>query len=109
MTTAISRVRQPAPISRVYKYSLLPLGDWISLHLPDGAVPLCVQVQDGEPCLWARVNVDAPPVLHHFRIAGTGHALDDKVGRYTGTFQLHGGALVFHVFADAFDRESAAA
>jgi len=85
---------------RVYKYPLPPLGDWISITMPDDAEPLCVQVQDGQPCLWARVTVGRPPVVHHFRIAGTGHDLGSNVGRHISSFQLHGGALVFHVFAD---------
>ena len=85
---------------RVYKYELPPLGDWISMTMPEGAEPLCVQVQGGRPCMWARVVVGRPPVVHHFRIAGTGHDLGSNVGRHIGSFQLEGGALVFHVFAD---------
>ena len=87
-------------IERVYKYEL-PLGDWTSITMPDGAEVLCVQLQHGLPRLWARIKVDAPPVVHHFRIAGTGHDLGSNVGRHVGSFQLQGGALVFHVFADA--------
>lgn len=91
---------RPEIIERVYKYEL-PVGDWISLTMPEGAEPLCVQVQRGSPYLWARVQVGAPPVLHHFRIAGTGHDLGSNVGRHIDTFQIDGGALVFHVFAEA--------
>jgi len=89
--------------SRVYKYPL-PLGDWVCVTMPEGAEPLCVQVQDGEPRLWARVTIGAPPVVHHFR-AGTGHDLGSNVGRHIGTFQLLGG-LVFHVFAEDFGAAS---
>ena len=89
-------------LQRVYKYPL-PVGDWVTVTMPDGAEPLCVQVQHGEPCLWARVAPGNPPVAHHFRIAGTGHDLGSNLGRHIGSFQLAGGALVFHVFADAFD------
>ena len=85
--------------TRVYKYPL-PLGDWVSVYMPQGAEPLCVQTQRGSPCLWARITVGAPPVMHHFRIAGTGHDLGSNVGRHIGSFQLNGGDLVFHVFAD---------
>lgn len=88
-------------IERVYKFSLPPLGDWISMTMPAGAEPLCVQVQRDEPCMWARVKVGAPPVTHHFRVAGTGHDLGSNVGRHIGSFQLHGGTYVFHVFAEA--------
>lgn len=88
-------------LERVYKYPLPTLGDWITMTMPAGAVPLCVQVQDGQPCMWARVVIGRPPVAHHFRIAGTGHDLGSNIGRHIDSFQLHGGALVFHVFADA--------
>lgn len=88
-------------MKRVYKYPLPKLGDWISMQMPLGAEPLCVQMQNGHPCIWARVDVGAPPTTHHFRIAGTGHNLGSNVGRYLGTFQMHDGALVFHVFTEA--------
>ena len=85
---------------RVYKYPLGPLGDWITVQMPDKAEVLCVQVQNGVTCLWARVTVGGPPVIRHFRVAGTGHGLGEELGRYVGTIQLHGGSLVFHVFED---------
>jgi hypothetical protein len=84
---------------RVYKYAL-PVSDWTMVVMPEDAVPLCVQVQGGKPYIWARVTIGFPPVVHHFRIAGTGHDLGSNIGRYIGTFQLDDGALVFHVFAD---------
>ncbi len=88
-------------IKRVYKYRLGLIGAWVSVIMPEGAEVLCVQMQNGQPCIWAKTTVGAPPVVHHFRIAGTGHDLGDNVGRYIGTFQLDGGALVFHVFAES--------
>ena len=69
--------------------------------MPHDAEPLCVQVQQGNVQLWARVNDDSATTLRHFRIAGTGHELGSNVGRYIGTFQLAGGSLVFHVFEAA--------
>jgi hypothetical protein len=86
-------------IRRVHKFPL-PAGDWVSVTMPEGAEPLSVQVQDDVPCLWALVTVGAPPVVHHFRIVGTGQDLGSNVGRHIDTFQMLGGALVFHVFAD---------
>ena len=85
---------------RVYKYPL-PIGDWVSIEMPVGAQPLCVQVQAGQPWMWARVEIGEPPTTHHFRIAVTGHNLGSNVGKHIGSFQMHGGALVFHVFAGA--------
>ena len=94
---ALSMSAQP---QRVYKYAF-SIGDWFTLNMPEGAEPLCIQVQSGTPCLWARVTVGNPPVLHHFRMAGTGHDLGSNVGRHIGSFQMAGGELVFHVFAEA--------
>lgn len=86
-------------MERIYKYPLVP-EDWTTVRMPEGAEPLCVQVQGGAPFLWARVDIDRAPVLHHFRIAGTGHDLGSNIGRYIGTIQLEGGSLVFHVFSE---------
>lgn len=87
-------------IEQVHKYPL-PLGDWVSVAMPQGAEPIAVQMQNGAPMLWARVKLGNPLVVHHFRIAGTGHELGSNVGRHIGSFQMHGGALIFHVFAGA--------
>ena len=84
---------------RVYKYGLT-LGDWISVWMPEGAEPLSIQVQSGDVFLWARITIGSPPVMHHFRIAGTGHDLGGNVGRHIDSFQINGGELVFHVFAE---------
>lgn len=84
----------------VWKYPL-PVADDVSIGLPAGARPLSVQVQDGQPCLWALVDPSNPIEPRRFRIAGTGHPLwpDDLDSLiHISTFQLHDGALVFHVF-----------
>lgn len=86
--------------TRVYKYPL-PIGDWVTVAMPEGAEPLCVQMQNGAPLMWARITVGNLPAPNHFRIAGTGHDLGSNVGKHIGSFQMHGGALVFHVFAEA--------
>jgi hypothetical protein len=85
----------------IWKYDLRArLFDDITVSMPTGARVLCVQVQQGVPRLWALVDTEAPVKARSFRIVGTGHVLGDDadVWRYIGTFQLHRGALVFHVF-----------
>lgn len=85
----------------VHKFAL-PMADAPRVSMPRGAEVLTVQVQGGptpeQVFLWARVNPDAPMEERPFRVSGTGHALGEGVGRYVGTFQLHAGLLVFHVF-----------
>jgi hypothetical protein len=83
----------------IYKYPV-PIDDDFELDLPVGARLLCVDTQRGVPNLWALVDMD--PGLgsetRRFRLAGTGHPLDDRPLDYVGTFQLHRGSLVFHLF-----------
>ncbi len=65
---------------------------------PQGAELLTVQMQGDNLCIWARVDPSAPVADYTIRTCGTGHPLADDVGKYLGSFQLHGGALVFHAF-----------
>ena len=81
----------------IWKY-MLELEDQQSISMPNGAVPLCVQLQNGQPCVWARVDPEQPPKTHNFWICGTDQPTPD--GRYLGTFRLGQGALVFHVFVE---------
>lgn len=79
--------------------------DEVIISMPKGAEVLTVQIQGGLPCLWAIVDLGAvvfAPVK--FRIFGTGHPLptygpdETPLGKYVGTYQQAGGALVWHVF-----------
>ena len=81
----------------VWKYPI-PLHDHLEMLLPSGAQVLKVECQHEQPCLWALVNPGAPEETRHFRIAGTGHVIIDKGLSFVSTFQMDGGALVFHVF-----------
>lgn len=87
----------------VYKYDLPMPGtsdDTFAIVLPAGARPLTVQLQDGEPKLWAIVNPKNEDRPFTIRVAGTGHPLDSTSGHaYLGTVQMAGGSLVFHYFS----------
>ena len=74
--------------------------DEITLTMPCDAEPLCVQVQGQGVYLWALVSADAPNAERRFRWVGTGHPVD-FAGRYIGTIQQMGGALVFHLFMES--------
>lgn len=77
-----------------------------AFDLPRNAEPLCVQVQRGVPCMWVRLDTEAPKIERHFYVVGTGHGMPQETlpspygnrGRYVGTFQLEISGLVFHVF-----------
>ncbi len=83
--------------STIYKYEL-PIEDEARVVMPLNAIVLSVQVQRGRPCLWAQVDPGARNVARYFRVIGTGHPIDQAPGKFLGTIQLEGGALVFHVF-----------
>jgi hypothetical protein len=80
----------------IWKFSVTP-GDF-SHRMPAGPVQyLAVQMQDGEPVLWALVPESATGTWEHrFRVVPTGAPFDDTGLHYIGTFQREG--LVFHLF-----------
>ena len=83
----------------IWKVSV-PITDVVTRELPEGFVPLAVQLQHGAPKLWVRVRPNAPTVPTTFRWHGTGRS-PERLGDYIGTVQVEGGALVFHLFLEA--------
>lgn len=81
----------------IWKYELEVVGSQ-EIKLPTGFEVLSVQVQNGIPCLWVRVDALRPTHKTEIIIHGTGHPVPDTTGKYLGTFQMNGGALVWHVF-----------
>jgi len=63
-----------------------------------GARLLSVQVQVTTPCLWALVDPKAPKESRAIITLGTGNPAPNVLGAFLGTYQMHNGALVFHVF-----------
>lgn len=82
----------------IYKYRLHAFEQQV-IAMPSGASPLTVQVQGGVPHLWALVDPSQTAVdLVDIRMYGTGRLFDVAGLNYIATYQLDGGALVFHVF-----------
>jgi hypothetical protein len=84
----------------IWKFPL-EVTDYQEIKLPVGAKILCVQPQNGKPCLWALVdpNADTYPVT--IVMHGTGHEIHGRHNLdYLGTFQLYAGSLVFHTFQE---------
>ena len=82
----------------IYKFKLQTT-DEQQILMPEGAEILTVQLQDGEPQLWALVDTDQPKTKRYIEIFGTGNPITGIGPRkYIATYQLRGGALVFHVF-----------
>lgn len=81
----------------IWKFPLVVADEQI-IETPEINQPLTVQVQHGTPCLWSMVDPDSRRIKVRVRIFGTGHAGVTSEMLYVGTFQVSGGALVFHVF-----------
>ena len=84
---------------KVFKYKM-EIQEYMYLSLPKGAQILSVQEQFQRVCIWALVDPDAILEMRCFRLAGTGHEIAEPQERlrFIGTFQMHGGVLVFHLF-----------
>ena len=70
------------------------IDDAVVIAMPEGAELLNVGCQEGQPCIWARVNPEAPYVNRMFHICGTGHPAPST--DHVATFQQ--GPLVWHLF-----------
>ncbi len=84
----------------IYKYPI-EIDDEVIVQIPEGGKILAVQEQHGIVCLWALVDTLDPLTERKFYVRGTGHSCAGlEETKYVGTFQLNGGALVFHLFED---------
>jgi hypothetical protein len=85
-------------VKTIHKYKVV-IEDNITIQMPEGARVLCVQEQRGDAYIWVAVDDSRPYVSRHFCVMGTGEEVKD-VGSlmYIGTFQLHAGAFVGHLF-----------
>jgi len=88
----------------VYKIPVV-LKDTFTWDLPSGAQFLSLQMQDGDPQMWFRVDTRHPDRRLVFGVCGTGQVLPDAVASapFLGTFQMEGGALVLHVFGGIYE------
>jgi hypothetical protein len=83
---------------QIWKFPL-QLIDTQIISMPYAAKILCVQIQNGVPCLWALCNTNDGVADVTIDIFGTGHSIMDLFTRtYIGTVQMGGGMLVWHVF-----------
>jgi hypothetical protein len=81
----------------IWKFEL-EIKDTQFISMPKGAEILCVQIQIGNPCMWALVDPDAEKQDIEFSTYGTGRAVDSRPKTYVGTYQIINRMLVFHVF-----------
>lgn len=93
----------------IYKYKI-QMSELFWLKLPMGAEVIHVAVQHGEPMMWIRLDTALAVRETLFGVFGTGHQMDvpdpqsaDEINPmakapHLGSFMLHGGDLVFHLF-----------
>jgi hypothetical protein len=82
----------------IHKFSI-SIVDEQTVQMPVGALILSIQVQRGQPCVWAMVDTDQSTHARKFYLVGTGHPCEHVNGcKYVGTFQTQEGGLVFHLF-----------
>lgn len=81
----------------IWKTVLKPT-DVQEIEVPVGAEMLCAHEQHNQICVWFRCDPDAGREKRKIAIVWTGHAAPAD-GAYLGTASLHGGQLIFHVFA----------
>jgi len=67
-----------------------------TIQMPMDAKILTVQMQDGEPNIWAMVDTQNELESRTFTIVGTGNPFDDTDTKYIGTFQEP--PFVWHLF-----------
>lgn len=82
----------------VWKYPV-ELKDYFEVDMPEGAEILSVEMQGTSPCMWALVRANETPTERRlFRLAGTGHPINEQENlKFIGTFFMRG-VLVFHLF-----------
>ena len=84
---------------KIWKYPL-EITDVQTIRTKSVRAFLDVQVQRGQPCLWAQVDETGLTEEYIIRIIGTGNPMPENPGFHIGTFQVYGGELVFHGFAE---------
>lgn len=84
-------------MNTIHKFNLA-VTDTQSVSMPKGAKVLCVQVQNGTICLWARVWTEAEYELRTFLVVGTGNPFPEsnRPPLYIGTVQQP--PFVWHIF-----------
>jgi hypothetical protein len=89
----------------VWKFPIGVDRGWQPLNAPMRVKALCVQMQDGNPMLWAEVYDEDVKTEWEIFVAWTGDRLPGEIADivYVGTFQ-HDTGLVYHVYA--FEREA---
>jgi hypothetical protein len=81
----------------VWKYEI-PIQDDFQLQLPGGYKILTMAMQNKCPHIWVLVDPRQPLEVVKFRLAGTGHPIEQENILYIATAHCIDYGLVFHLF-----------
>lgn len=80
----------------IHKYQFQIAGS-IEIEMPIHSDILSIQLQNGIPTMWAKVDTSLQMVKRIFVVFGTGHEINSVFDyRYIGTLQHEG--FVWHIF-----------
>lgn len=84
---------------KIFKYPIV-IDNYFELNMPKESKVLTVDIQNNAPQLWALVDPEKSTEKRRFRFVGTGHPIEEELENLTfiSTFQMDGGALIFHIF-----------
>jgi len=90
----------------IYKYPL-DIRHHQEIEMPSGSEILTVQSQGEMGCLWAMIDTEKEiKEMRIISVVGTGHEVPPDCVKYIGTFQMAGGALIWHVFETSPHKET---
>lgn len=84
----------------IYKYSI-SIANHYTIAMPKGAQILTVQVQNGDPFIYALVDPNQPKHEQAFMVFDTGQSISDDILNtyaYIGMFRFN--ILVYHLFSE---------
>ena len=84
----------------VWKY-VIPSDEKFEVSMPRGSRVLTVQQQRQNYCMWFLCDPKNLREIRKFSLYHTGVPIAEDIGEYIGTFQVHNGATVLHLFEDS--------
>jgi len=82
---------------KVYKYEI-GIVDHQEIEMPFGAEILTFQLQQGTPYIWVLLEPSIETIVRRFRLAGTGHIIEEGGLQYIGTVKMLDETIIYHLF-----------
>jgi hypothetical protein len=80
----------------IYKYQF-NVADSFEIEMPIHSDVLSIQLQNGKPTMWVKIDTSQEMVRRMFLAFGTGHPMTSLIDlRHIGTIQING--FVWHIF-----------